>query len=460
MQDKIFEQESHYDCLPHELYNWHTRPGALERLLPPWENTTIIKSSGGIEPGAEVDLKMKVGPFPLYFQARHVKAVPSEMFRDMQTKGPFAKWSHSHYFQQKGKASALIDKVEYQLPFQSLLPKFIDKFVTKNLQRMFAYRNELLSQDIQLHKRCNTGPLRILITGASGSLGKELVPLLTTGGHQVWTLVRRPPLRENNEIFWDPEAGILDAEDIPEIDGVVHLAGEYIGLKRWTKKSKNRVIESRIKGTTLLSNVIAKLDKVPKVFLCASAVGYYGNCGNQIVDETHPTGTDFISEVCSHWEQATEVARTAHIRTVFMRLGVGLTPRSGALRRILTTSPCGFHRYFGTGKQYISWISNDDMISAMLHCLVTPSLTGPVNVAAPTPVTNSELMQTLSRVTGRPRIFPIPTWPLQLAYGQMASEILLSGCRVSSDKLIQSGFAFRHPDLETALRFMLGRIDN
>lgn len=458
MQDKIFLKESVFNCSAEELYDWHTRPGALERLLPPWENTEIIKSSGGLAPGTEVDLKLKLGPFPISFQARHMQAVPSKMFRDRQVKGPFAKWSHSHFFQQRDHATALLDKVIYRIPFQNLLPQFISRYVDKNLQRMFIYRTEQLINDIQLHKTLASPPLRILISGASGSLGRDLVPLLTTGGHKVWTLVRRPPIQEKNEIFWDPDAGILHSKDIPDIDGVIHLAGEYIGLNRWTDKSKNAVIKSRIKGTNLISSVIANMEKIPKVFLCASAVGYYGDCGTAMVDETSAPGSDFISEVCSTWENATKAAQEANIRTVFLRLGVGLTPKSGALRRILTTSPFGMHRYFGSGEQYISWISNEDIISAMLHTLVTPSLSGPLNIAAPCPVTNFELMNTLAKVTGRPLLFPIPAWPLKLIYGQMASEILLSGCRVSSEKLTRSGFTFRHPDLETALRFMLGRM--
>ncbi len=458
MQDKNFLKESLLNCSPQELYNWHTRPGALERLLPPWEKTEILKRTGTIEPGAEVKMKMKFGPIPVSFHAKHIQAVPGEMFLDTQIKGPFAKWSHSHFFEQRNHATALLDKVVYRLPFHGVLPQFICRFVEKNLQRMFTYRTEQLKNDILLHKRLASPPLRILVSGASGSLGRGLVPLLTTGGHKVWPLVRRPPKSDKNEIFWDPDSGILQPQDIPEIDGVIHLAGEYIGLNRWTSESKKRVIESRIKGTNLLCNAITKLERIPKVFLCASAVGYYGNCADESVDETHPPGSDFISEVCSKWEQATAIAQEANIRTVFMRFGVGLTPKSGALRRILTTSPFGMHRYFGSGKQYISWISNDDIISAMLHTLVTESLSGPLNIAAPNPVTNFELMSTIAKVTGRPSLFPIPAWPLQLIYGQMASEILLSGCRASSDKLMQSGFVYRHPELETALRFMLGRM--
>jgi uncharacterized protein (TIGR01777 family) len=199
------------------------------------------------------------------------------------------------------------------------------------------------------------------------------------------------------------------------------------------------------------------MNRVPRVFLCASAVGYYGDGGDQVIDETCPPGDDFISEVCKLWEMGTEPAREAGIRTVFMRLGIGLTPRGGALQRILATSPCGFIRRFGSGHQYISWISRDDMVAAMLHLLSCPTLEGPVNIAAPQPVSNAEFMRTLACITGRPLLFPLSGRILKMIYGQMASEILLSGCRVSVQKLLDSGFRFRHPTLEKALKSLLGK---
>lgn len=455
-----FEQRSTYQhCTAEELYRWHSRPGALRRLLPPWEKTTVVQQNKDISPGAEVSLKMHLGPIPFCFNAQHTENIDGKMFRDIQKKGPFTSWSHAHYFSQVGENGVLLDKIGFRLPLQRFLPESATNLITRKLQRVFAYRTNQLADDLKLHKQNSLKPLRILISGASGVLGQDLLPLLTTGGHEVWTLVRRPANPELQEIFWDPDAGILNPDDIPDVDGVIHLAGEYIGLNRWSEKSKRRVIESRFKGTSLLATTLAKLPKPPEVFLSASAVGFYGDCKRRIVDESEPAGTDFISEVCTTWEEATKPAQKANIRTVQMRLGVGLTPKGGALHRILSTSPCGFHKHFGTGDQYISWISNDDMISAMLHCLATPSLSGPVNIAAPAPITNRELMKVLGEIVGRPQLFAVPAWSLRLLYGQMASEILLSGCRVSVDKLTASGFQFRHLDVTSALRHMLGKYD-
>lgn len=453
----LFTHRSLYPCTAAEVHAWHSRPGALERLLPPWEDTRVLSKSGGIDAGGQVLLKMHLGPFPFQYRGRHLENIPGEMFRDVQEKGPFAHWSHSHFFKDTPEGAELRDVVEYSLPGHTLLPQWIHNFVTKNLMRMFRYRETVLREDILLHKRCSSRPLRLLISGASGVLGRELLPLLTTGGHQVFTLVRRPPDPAKGEIFWDPANNILAGEDLPELDGVIHLAGEYIGLNRWSEEKKRRVMNSRVNGTELLSRTLAGLNRPPAVFLSASAIGYYGDCGDRVVDEGEPPGGGFMAEVCHHWEKATTPARKASIRTVFLRLGVGLTPRGGALKRILAASPCGFIRRFGAGDQYISWISSDDMISAILHTLTCPSLSGPLNIAAPEPVTNLQLMQTLGRLTGRPLLCPLPAGLLRMIYGQMASEILLSSCRAATGKLEASGFRFRHPDLETALRSLLGR---
>jgi uncharacterized protein len=453
----LVEFRSEYPCSANELYTWHGRKGALERLLPPWEKISVIARHGGIEPGGMVELEMHAGPLPYLFRARHVDNVVGKMFRDIQEKGPFSSWSHTHYFSDSAQGALLQDQLEYVLPVHRLLPGFIKGHVERSLQQLFRHRQTVLREDINLHRRSSTTPMKILVTGASGVIGRDLLPLLTTGGHQVFTLVRRRPDPAKDEIFWDPTKGILQESELPDIDGVIHLAGEYIGLERWSKEKKRRVIDSRIQGTGLLAKTLATRTRPPQVFLCASAVGYYGDGKDTLIDEHQPPGNDFISEVCRLWEKGTEPARDAGIRTVFMRLGVGLTPRGGALQRILANSHLGCIRRFGGGGQYISWISRDDMVAAMLHCLTCPLLDGPVNITAPEPVTNAELMRTIARVMRRPLLFPLPGWFLKMIYGQMASEILLSGCRVSSQKLQDSGFIFRHPTLETALRSLLGK---
>ena len=297
----------------------------------------------------------------------------------------------------------------------------------------------------------------ILISGAGGVLGSALRPLLTTGGHEVWTLVRRQPDRSRNEVYWNPEAGQLNLAGLPPFDGVIHLAGDNIGEGRWTDAKKRRVIDSRVLGTGLIAHTLASQPARPRVLLSASAVGFYGNCLDCCMREEDAPGQDFISDVCSLWENAAAPAQDAGIRTVFLRIGVVLTPRGGALQRLLTTSALGFPARFGAGDQYISWIGINDMVGAIHHALTCEALVGPVNIAAPQPATNAELLRTLAQVMGRPRLPPVPAVLLQSLYGQMASEVLLGGCRVSTDKLQQSGYRFRHADLATALGHLLGK---
>jgi uncharacterized protein len=452
-----FVFRSHFPCSAADLYAWHSRTGALERLIPPWEKTTVVSRHGGIAPGGRVEMQMHLGPVPYRWKALHVEDEPGVMFRDIQQKGPFSSWSHSHHFSDTDEGALLEDRIEFRLPAHSFLPDFVKNRVHRILQRTFQYRHATLREDLLLHRNYSRTPLRILVTGASGVLGRALLPFLTTGGHRVWTLVRRRPDSEKQEIQWDPITGTIDRQALPELDTVIHLAGEYIGLNRWTAEKKQRVIDSRVQGTNLLVRTLAALPVPPKVFLSASAVGYYGKSGEHLIDEKTLAGQDFISEVCDLWEKAAAPAETAGIRTVLMRIGVVLTPKGGALQQLLTTAPCGFFRRFGSGRQYVSWIGIDDTVSAMLHCLSCPDLRGPVNIAAPAPVTNAELMQTLSAVLHRPLLPPLPAQILQTIYGQMATEILLSGCAVSSAKLTASGFGFRHSGLEEILRRQLGR---
>lgn len=248
-----FRYQSCYSCSAAELYAWHSRPGALERLLPPWDNTRVVAKTGGIEAGGQVHLKMHFGPLPMHYFGRHLETIPGRMFHDIQEKGPFSRWSHSHFFEDTADGGQLRDEVEYALPGHALLPEWLKQAVKNELHRLFRHRERVLREDILLHQRCGTRPLRLLVSGASGVLGRDLLPLLTTGGHQVTTLVRRQPEKGKREIFWDPEHNILDGNELPELDGVIHLAGEYIGLSRWNEAKKHRVMNSRVMGTELLT---------------------------------------------------------------------------------------------------------------------------------------------------------------------------------------------------------------
>jgi len=299
--------------------------------------------------------------------------------------------------------------------------------------------------------------MRVLLSGSSGLVGSALVPFLTHAGHQVVRLVRSQPKDEASEVRWDPEAGDIDAAGLRGVDAAVHLAGESIAAGRWTAARKARILESRAKGTRLLAQTLAGLQPVPKALVSASAVGYYGDRGEETLSEDSASGSAFLSEVCRQWEAATEPAAAAGIRVVNLRSGVVLSTAGGALPRLLTPFRLGVGGTLGSGKQFMSWIALDDVTAAILHALMTETLRGPVNAVAPQAITNREFTKTLGRVLGRPTLFPMPACAARLAFGQMADELLLASQRVEPAKLLASGYRFRFPDLESALRHLLGK---
>lgn len=296
--------------------------------------------------------------------------------------------------------------------------------------------------------------MKVLVSGSSGFIGSALVSSLVANGHNVTRLIRAQPKPGAAEVRWDPAAGTIDAAGLEGHDAVVHLAGERI-LGRWTAAKKARIRDSRVKGTQLLAEALSKLARPPKVLLCASAIGYYGNRGDELLREESVLGTGFLSEVCREWEAASQAAAQKGIRVVQLRIGVVLSPAGGALGQMLLPFKLGLGGRLGTGKQYMSWIAIDDLLGIMQHALATESLRGPVNGVAPRPVTNLEFTKTLGRVLSRPTIFPMPAFAARLVFGEVADEILLGSQRVEPARLAASGYKFRHPELEGALRHLL-----
>ncbi len=292
--------------------------------------------------------------------------------------------------------------------------------------------------------------MRIAISGATGLVGSELTKALQTAGSEVTRLVRKNP--GATDILWNPSETSFDAESLGECQAVVHLAGENIATGRWTPDKKNRIRESRVHSTRLLAESLAKLKQKPPVFLCASAIGYYGDAGDALQTESSPAGDDFLAEVCAAWEAATAPARDAGIRVVNLRIGVVLSDQGGALAKMLTPFRLGLGGRVGSGKQYMSWIALPDLVGAIRHAIHTGAVSGPLNGVAPAPVTNSEFTRTLGKVLGRPTLFPMPAFMARLMFGEMAEALLLSSTRVSAEKLEQSGYRFEFPDLEAALR--------
>jgi len=305
----------------------------------------------------------------------------------------------------------------------------------------------------ELHTQC--GSRRIAVTGASGLVGRRLCAFLSGGGHRVEPLVRREPRAGSPEIRWDPAHGQIDAARLEGVDAVVHLAGENVA-GRWTAARKKAILQSRVEGTTLLSQALAGLSKRPRVLVSASGIGYYGNRGDQSVDEQSPPGNGFLSEVCQQWEAGTEAAAKAGIRVVNLRLGMVLAAEGGALAYMLTPYRLGLGGRIGPGTQLVSWIALDDLVGCIHHLIVHDEVQGPVNAVAPQSVCNAELVRTLGRVLHRPTLFPKPAWLIRAVVGEMGQALLLDGARVQPTRLQASGFKFLYPDLESALRYELG----
>jgi uncharacterized protein len=294
-------------------------------------------------------------------------------------------------------------------------------------------------------------PSRILVSGSSGTIGKALLPVLAKQGSTVVRLVRGKPSGAG-EVHWDV-CQPLAPEAVSGFDAVIHLAGETI-VGRWTEVKKQRIRDSRVQGTKNLAEAIAKAAQRPRALVCASAIGYYGNRGNEVLREDSSPGNDFLSRVCQEWEAATTPAVNCGVLTLHMRFGLVLSRDGGALLKMLTPFRLGLGGRVGSGKQWWSWIDVHDLAGAIIHVLKT-DLRGPINVVAPNPVTNAEFSRVLGSVLSRPTIFPVPAFAARLAFGQMADELLLASQKVEPANLLKSGYQFRFTELEQSLRSLL-----
>jgi len=300
--------------------------------------------------------------------------------------------------------------------------------------------------------------MRVAVSGSTGLVGSQVVASFSTAGHEVVRLVRRPPAPGEEAVRWDPEKGEVYAAGLDGLDAVVHLAGENIASGRWNAARKAAIRDSRVNGTRFLCDALAGLARPPKTLVCASAVGIYGDRGEEPLTEVSSPGTGFLAEVCREWEAASAPAGGKGIRVVALRIGMVLAPGGGALARMLPLFRAGLGGVIGGGRQYISWVALDDLPGIVLHALQRGDLSGPVNAVAPRPVTNREFTEALGKALSRPTLLPVPAFALRLAVGgEMADALLLASARVVPKRLLDTGFAFRSPELETTLRRLLGR---
>jgi uncharacterized protein (TIGR01777 family) len=458
-KSSVFNARSRMPVPATELFAWHSREGAFERLSPPWEPVEVLERTGtGIQEGTRVVVRMKVGPVPQTFVAKHTKYVEGSLFQDTMESGPFSSWVHTHrMWPEPPSSSVLEDEVQYVLPMGALGRGVGGGIARSRLEKVFSYRHTVTREDLRRHAAfAGQGPLTVAVTGATGLVGNSLLPFLTTGGHRVRRLVRGKADAGRGEVSWNPAKGEIDTAAMEGVDAVVHLAGENVAQK-WTPEAKERILRSRSEGTRTLCEGLARMERKPRVLVSAVGTGYYGDRGDEVLTESSSTGGGFLAEVCREWEAATAPAREAGIRTVLLRIGVVLDPRGGALGKMLTPFLMGGGGPIGSGQQWFSWVSLEDLLGFIQFAMFTRELEGPVNAVAPQPVRQVEFAKTLGRVLSRPAVLPMPAAAIRTLFGEMGQETVLSGARVKPEVAERLGFTFMHPDLESALRFSLGK---
>lgn len=458
---QTFESSIELPVSIEEAFAYHERSGALNRLIPPWEKVTIESTDGSLTPGSRVTLRTQLAGVPLRWVAEHRAYEPPHRFEDVALSGPFRSWHHQHQFRSmSADRSELTDHIEYEVPLGGLGNLVGGAFVRQQIEAMFAYRHRVTRDDLTLAAKHSLAPQRIAITGAGGLLGQALMPFLSVLGHQV-IAAKREGNNASTSFRINANASDLKGGESKAgwngINTVIHLAGKSIADARWTPDVKADLRSSRVEPTRRLCEELASLDQRPSTFICASAIGIYGDRGDETLDEASPPDESFLAEIGKQWETACQPARDAGIRVVNLRLGIILSPKGGALAKMLTPGKLGLGGPMGNGKQWMSWVAIDDVLGAIYHAIATPSIEGPMNVVSPKPCTNGEFAKVLGKVLRRPAFVPAPAFALRLALGEMADALLLASTRVEPRTLLSSGYTFRFDDLEQSLRYLLGR---
>ncbi len=449
MSVRTFEKRTVMPLAAEDLFDWHARPGALQRLIPPIDDVRILEHKGTIRPGDFVRLEIKRGLLRFEVLAEHGEWEPGRTFTDRMRKGPFAEWEHTHEFSPLSATTCeMIDRIRYR---PGRLLSWKPGGVEADLQKTFNWRHERVRRDT-VRQRGDT-PKTIVVAGGSGLVGGALIPFLTTAGHTVRQLVRREP-RDATELAWKPSAGELEVETLRGVDAVVHLGGAGIADKAWTDERKRLIRDSRVESTRLIAETIARMPAPRPALICASAIGYYGSRGDEALDESASAGEGFLPDVCVQWEGATRPADEAGARVVNVRIGIVLSPQGGALAALLPVFRSFVGGVAGSGEQVMSWIGIDDLIGVIHHAINHHDLHGPINATAPHPATNREFTETLGRVLRRPTFTPAPAIAIKTLMGDRA-QLVLEGARVLPEKIQQSGFQFREPKLEGALKWEL-----
>lgn len=477
----------HAITVPHSrdaVSAWHERGGVLPRLSPDWSTTVLQEPDQGLRPGSRARLLM--GPAGLgsllpsarlarragvRWEALHTEWEPGHGFTDVMESGPLRSWTHQHGFfdAEPGASCRIEDRIEYELPAAlQRVPGAASRFDAE-LERIMAFRSRVMRDDLDFQARVATPePLTVAISGASGLVGAQVSALLRSGGHRVITLVRQtgPSVRiDDRHISWDPAQGVLDASLLVGVDAVINLSGASIAGP-FTAAHRRKVFASRVDSTTTLVTAlrVAADRGGPRTLVSASASGFYGHDASvhdrdaATLDETAPSGDDFLAAVCRQWEQVASDAAEAGVRVVTVRTGLVLSAAGGLLAAQLPLYQAGAGGPMGSGGMWQPWVSLDDLAQIYVWAVVRPGVTGPVNAVSPSPVQQRDFAAVLGEVVHRPTVMRTPkAAPALLLGSQGARELALSSARLAPSALEKSGYRFRHPDLASALRHTLGR---
>ncbi len=441
--------------LPHppaDVLAWHARPGALERMVPPWAGIRVLSHQGGLT-DHRVELSVPLGcGLRRRWIAQHQPLATGSGFRDVQERGPFARWEHEHRFEAIPEGCRLTDAITWDPPLGALGRWLAGGRISRELARTFRFRHARLRADLDRH--AGIAPQVVALSGAGGLLGTALAAFLGSGGHAVRRL-RRPGATADG-IAWDPAAGRLDPAALAGCAAVIHLGGATVA-QPWTARGREAIRSSRIASTRLLAETIARTSPRPRTLIVASAVGIYGERGEEELTEESLPGGGFLAEVCRDWESAADPARAAGVRVVHVRLGVVLAADGGALARMLPPFRAGLGGRIGSGRQWLPWIHRDDAVAVFHRCLVDADLSGAINAVAPQAVRQGEFARTLARTLHRPCLLPLPGFAVGMLLGDMGRSLLLGSQRIVPARLHQAGFAWRFPELAGALADALGQ---
>lgn len=434
------------------MFGWHLRPCAIHRLLPPWRRVKILSYEGSPDvEGSKIVILVYFGLLCIRWELIHSHFIAGKEFSDLQIKGPFRSFCHVHRVTPMGSICAeLEDQIEFRFPFS-----FFNMRLQNEFHRLFSWRHRRLSKDLMSYARYSQKPLRILLSGSSGLIGRQCLAFLRAGGHTVVRLIRSKDQIRDDTIYWDPVHGEIKKEDFEDFDAMIHFAGANIASGRWTQAKKAALTTTRCRDTWLLSQVLCRLYRPPKTLICASAVGFYGNRDEEPLTEESAKGEGFLADLSAKWEQSSAAIQNRGTRVVHTRFGYVLSQEGGMLSKMLPAFRLGLGTILGSGEQMMPWVAIDDVVCAIYHVLMTEEISGPVNVAAPHPVTQRTFAKTLAKALKRPLFLRLPAKALQILLKEMADELLLTSENVMPKRLLETGYLFRYEELEALFADLL-----